>query len=85
MQHILALSLVLNVLLLIHSIGNYWERTRAYRLKLANDAKRKQATRNHARMKAGEIPQEHSYSLTYARKAVKELEEKVKYAKKLWS
>jgi len=46
--------------------------------------KLEEATRYHARMKAGEIPQEHSYSLTYARKAVKELEEKVKYAEKLW-
>jgi hypothetical protein len=47
MAHITALSLVLNLLLIIHAIGNYWERTRAQRIKLAADAKRKQATRQH--------------------------------------
>jgi hypothetical protein len=47
MTHLAALSLVLNVLLIIHSLGNYWERTRAQRIKLANEAKRKQAARQH--------------------------------------
>ena len=35
-------------------------------------------------LKNGTIPREHSFSLTYATKAVKEMEEKVNTAKKLW-
>lgn len=35
-------------------------------------------------LKDGSIPREHSYSLTYASKAVKDLREKVKDAQKLW-
>ena len=38
----------------------------------------------HAKLKSGELPREHSYSLTYANKAVKELTEKVRIAEKLW-
>lgn len=42
------------------------------------------ATEYHRLMKAGEIPQAHSYSLTYAKKEVNELKKKVETAKKLW-
>lgn len=38
----------------------------------------------HAGIKSGEIPKEHSYSLVYANKHVKILEDKVKDAKRLW-
>ncbi len=43
------------------------------------------ATEYHAKMKKGEIPRQHSYSLTYAKKRVNELTKKVDLAKKLWS
>ena len=38
----------------------------------------------HSGLKDGSIVREHSYSLTYASKEVKELEKKVEIAKKLW-
>lgn len=43
-----------------------------------------EAKRYHAGLKDGSIPKGHSYSVTYANKAVKELEEKVKVSKILW-
>ena len=39
----------------------------------------------HKWLKEWTIEREHSYSLTYANKEVKELEKKVQIAKKLWS
>jgi len=39
----------------------------------------------HEGLKSGEIERSHSYSLTYAKKKVKELEKKIKLAKRLWS
>lgn len=47
--------------------------------------KLEEAKARHAGLKDGSIPKEHSYSLTYANKAVKELEDKVKTATKLWA
>lgn len=38
----------------------------------------------HEGLKSGTIPKEHSYSLTYAKKEVNELENKLKLAKRLW-
>lgn len=38
----------------------------------------------HAGLKDGSIPRQHSYSLTYANKNVKELSKKLETAKKLW-
>jgi len=38
----------------------------------------------HAKLKSGELPREHSYSLAYAGKDVKELKKKVDIAEKLW-
>lgn len=43
-----------------------------------------EAKQYHAGLKSGEIRREHSYSLAYANKKVKELEEKYIIAKKLW-
>lgn len=39
----------------------------------------------HAKLKSGEIPRQHSYSLAYANKEVKELEKKLKIAEQLWA
>ena len=47
--------------------------------------KLEEAIKYHAGLKDGSIPKEHSYSLTYANKAVKELTEKVKTASILWA
>lgn len=38
----------------------------------------------HAKVKSGEIKQEHAYSLSYASKDVRELKKKVEIAEKLW-
>ena len=43
------------------------------------------AKKYHADIKSGAIPKEHSYSLVYANKAVKDLEDKFKTAQKLWA
>ena len=47
--------------------------------------KLKKAIERHAGLKNGTILKEHSYSLTYANKDVKELKQKVEIAKLLWS
>jgi len=47
--------------------------------------KLEQAKIRHTGLKNGTIPRDHSFSLTYAKKEVKELEEKVKIAAKLWN
>lgn len=44
-----------------------------------------EAKKYHTGLKDGSIPKEHSYSIPYANKAVKDLEEKVKIATKLWN
>jgi hypothetical protein len=46
--------------------------------------KLEQAKERHEGLKNGSIKREHSFSLTYANKEVKELEKKVKLAEKLW-
>lgn len=43
-----------------------------------------QAVEHHKGLKDGSIPKEHTYSLAYARKKVKDLEKKVETAKVLW-
>ncbi len=43
-----------------------------------------QAKTRHEGLKNGSIKREHSFSLTYAKKNVKDLEEKLSIAKKLW-
>jgi len=47
--------------------------------------KLEEAKRQHEGLKAGTIERNHSFSLTYAKKAVNDLEEKVKIAYKLWA
>ena len=42
------------------------------------------AKKKHEGLKNGTIERSHSFSLTYAKKAVNELEDKVKLAKRLW-
>lgn len=47
--------------------------------------KLEQAKAKHEGLKNGTIPRTHSFSLTYAKKEVNEIEGKLKLAKKLWS
>jgi len=47
--------------------------------------KLEQAKTKHEGLKNGSIPRSHSFSLTYAKKDVNELEDKVKTAKRLWA
>lgn len=47
--------------------------------------KLEQAKAKHEGLKNGTIQREHSFSLTYAKKEVNELEDKVKMAKRLWA
>lgn len=42
------------------------------------------AVKHHKGLKDGTIPRDHSFSLTYAKKSVNDLEKKVEIAKKLW-
>lgn len=42
------------------------------------------ATMRHQGLKDGTIPKEHSFSLTYAKKEVNEIQKKIDIAKKLW-
>jgi hypothetical protein len=73
------------------SIAEYWE-------KKANDInlsmpesidfytyKLEKAKEYHEGVKSGKYPREHSFTLTYAKKEVNELEKKVQLAAKLWS
>jgi len=43
------------------------------------------AKAKHEGLKNGTVERSHSYSLTYAKKEVNELEKKIKFAKKLWA
>jgi hypothetical protein len=47
--------------------------------------KLEQAKERHEGLKSGKYPREHSFSLTYAKKEVNELEKKVALAKRLWA
>ncbi|MBO9613396.1 MAG: DUF3560 domain-containing protein [Dyadobacter sp.] len=70
--------------------ADYWER-KASTINLSMpeslefyEFKLEQAIRNHQGMKDGSIERSHSFSLTYAKKEVKELTQKVELAKRLW-
>lgn len=43
-----------------------------------------EATEYHEGLKSGKYPREHSYSLSYAKKSVNDLQKKYEYAVKLW-
>lgn len=43
------------------------------------------AKEKHEGIKSGKYPRDHSFTLTYAKKEVNELEDKVKWAKRLWA
>lgn len=49
------------------------------------EVKLTEAQEHHAKLKSGEIARRHSYDLSYSRKKVKELEDKLKIAIKMWS
>ncbi|MET7253617.1 DUF3560 domain-containing protein [Dyadobacter fermentans] len=73
------------------SRADYWEK-RAHTINLSMpesleyfEFKLEQAVRNHHGLKDGSIERSHSFSLTYAKKEVKELTEKVELAKRLWA
>ena len=73
------------------SKAEYWA-NKATQITLANPEsieyftyKLEQATEYHQNLKNGTIPKEHSYSLTYANKEVKELKQKVEIANLLWN
>lgn len=72
------------------SKASYWEK-RANDINLSMpesveyyEHKLEQATEYHAGLKSGKYPREHSYSLTYAKKAVNEAQKNYDLAKKLW-
>lgn len=68
----------------------YWEaRTEVINLSMPEsleyfEHKLEEAREKHEGIKSGKYPREHSFTLTYAKKEVKDLEEKVKMAKRLW-
>jgi len=73
------------------SRAEYWE-SKANTINLSMpesleyfEYKLEEAKLKHEGLKNGSIRREHSFSLTYAKKEVNELEEKVKLAKRLWS
>ena len=47
--------------------------------------KLEEAEAYHAKIKSGEIPKDHAYTLTYSKKAVNELKKKLELAQKLWA
>ncbi|CAG5001672.1 hypothetical protein DYBT9275_02717 [Dyadobacter sp. CECT 9275] len=70
--------------------ADYWER-KADTINLSMpesieyfEFKLEEAIRKHQGLKDGSIKRDHSFSLTYAKKEVKELTQKVELAKKLW-
>ena len=70
--------------------AEYWE-SKANEITLAMPEslefyrhKLEKAKERHAGLKNGTIEREHSYSLTYATKDVKELTQKLEIAEKLW-
>ena len=73
------------------SRAEYWE-SKANTINLSMpesieyfEYKLEQAKTRHEGLKNGTIPRDHSFSLTYANKEVKELTDKVKTAAKLWN
>lgn len=86
-----------NAMAELDKVGEY-ERRAAYWESKANDInlsmpesmeyyefKLEQAKEYHDGLKSGKYERRHSYSLTYAKKEVNELEKKLEVAKKLWS
>ena len=73
------------------SRAEYWEsKANTINLSLPEsleyfEYKLEEAKMKHEGLKNGTIERSHSFSLTYAKKGVNELEEKVKLAKRLWS
>lgn len=72
------------------SKAEYWER-KANDINLSMpesveyyEYKFEEAKEKHEGLKSGKYPREHSYSLTYAKKAVNEAEKNLATAKKLW-
>lgn len=72
------------------SKAEYWER-KAETIDLSMpesieyfEAELAKAEEYHAGVKSGKYPREHAYTLTYAKKAVNELADKVRIARKLW-
>lgn len=70
--------------------ASYWEK-RAKTIDLSMpesiqyfEFKLEEAKKKHEGLKNGTIPREHTYDIAYARKAVRDLEHKLKIAKKLW-
>lgn len=70
--------------------AEYWEK-KAEEITLANPEsieyftyKLEKAKEYHKGLKDGSIPKEHSFSMQYANKDVKELTQKVELAQKLW-
>jgi hypothetical protein len=86
-----------NAMAELDKVGEY-ERRAAYWESKANDInlsmpesmeyyefKLEQAKEYHDGLKSGKYERRHSYSLTYAKKEVNEIEKKLEVAKKLWS
>lgn len=73
------------------SRAEYWERkTNTINLSMPEsleyyEFKLEQAKAKHAGLKDGSIPRSHSFSLTYAKKEVNEIEKKLKLANQLWA
>lgn len=73
------------------SRAEYWEaRTTVIDLSMPEsieyfEYKLEKAKKRHEGLKDGSIPREHSFSLTYANKEVKDLQDKVKTAIRLWA
>jgi hypothetical protein len=76
---------------MLESKAEYWEsRKNDINLSMPESLefyafKIEQAKKHHADLKSGKVARSHSFSLTYANKEVKDLENKLLLAKKLWS
>jgi len=73
------------------SRAEYWEEAAETIMNLSMpesliyyDVQLEKAKEKQAKLKSGELPREHSFSLTYATKAVKDLTKKLAIAKQLW-
>jgi hypothetical protein len=73
------------------SRAEYWEEAAETIMNLSMpesliyyDVQLEKAKEKQAKLKSGELPREHSFSLTYATKAVKDLTKKLELANKLW-
>jgi len=73
------------------SRAEYWEEAAETIMNLSMpesliyyDVQLEKAKEKQAKLKSGELPREHGFSLTYATKAVKDLTKKLAIAKQLW-